>query len=380
VRRFPRVSIAVALLLMLVAPRAAWADPVADKQAEAARIARQLQADGERLSQLAEQYNQARIKSDASTQKAAAAKAELARSDALLAHAAARVKAQAVEAYIRGGGAAASSLAGRATTGDPSRRDEYVAAVVGAQRDAIDALRQVRQEVEARQAAASSARLAANQALARVNASKAAAEGVQRSEQATLRGVQGELSTLVAAETKRQADADAARAQAALAARQKKAATATTAAPKPGSPTPTTLTGTTPTTRRPTTPTTEPTGPPPPANSGAGAAVQKAKEQLGKPYQYGGSGPDSYDCSGLTMVAWKAGGVSLPHSAEAQYSATTRVATSALQPGDLLFYGSPIHHVGIYVGGGQMIEAPQTGDVVRYASIYRSDLVGAGRP
>jgi cell wall-associated NlpC family hydrolase len=108
--------------------------------------------------------------------------------------------------------------------------------------------------------------------------------------------------------------------------------------------------------------------------------VQKAKDQLGKPYQYGGSGPDSYDCSGLTMVAWKAGGVSLPHSAEAQYSATTRVSTSALQPGDLLFYGSPIHHVGIYVGDGQMINAPQTGDVVKYASIWRSDLVGAGRP
>jgi cell wall-associated NlpC family hydrolase len=79
-------------------------------------------------------------------------------------------------------------------------------------------------------------------------------------------------------------------------------------------------------------------------------------------------------------VAWKAGGVSLPHSAEAQYSAIAHVSTSSLQPGDLLFYGSPIHHVGIYVGNGQMIEAPQTGEVVRYASIWRSDLVGAGRP
>jgi cell wall-associated NlpC family hydrolase len=114
--------------------------------------------------------------------------------------------------------------------------------------------------------------------------------------------------------------------------------------------------------------------------SGASAAVNTAKAQIGKPYVYGGAGPDSFDCSGLTMYAWRAGGVGLPHSAEMQYNAIPHVAITQLQPGDLIFYGSPIHHVGIYVGGGQMIDAPYTGAVVRYDSIYRDSLVGAGRP
>ena len=105
-----------------------------------------------------------------------------------------------------------------------------------------------------------------------------------------------------------------------------------------------------------------------------------ARQQIGKPYEYGAAGPDSFDCSGLTLYSWRAGGVSLPHSAGAQYGATTHIPLSDLEPGDLVFYGSPIHHVGIYVGSGTMIEASHAGVPVRYAGIYRSDLVGAGRP
>lgn len=108
--------------------------------------------------------------------------------------------------------------------------------------------------------------------------------------------------------------------------------------------------------------------------------MEEAKRQLGKPYHYGGSGPDSFDCSGLTAWAWRAGGRSLPHSAAGQYSATMHIPISQLQPGDLVFYGSPPHHVGIYVGGGQMINALHSGTVVRYESIYfEGDLIGGGR-
>jgi cell wall-associated NlpC family hydrolase len=120
--------------------------------------------------------------------------------------------------------------------------------------------------------------------------------------------------------------------------------------------------------------------PPPPASSAAGVAVNAALSQVGKPYQWGGAGPDSYDCSGLTMWAWAQAGVSLPHSSQMQYSATPRVSRSALRPGDLLFFGSPIHHVGMYVGNGRMVEAPYTGASVRVVSASRSDYVGAGRP
>jgi cell wall-associated NlpC family hydrolase len=122
------------------------------------------------------------------------------------------------------------------------------------------------------------------------------------------------------------------------------------------------------------------TGPVPPPSSRAQVAVRAALSQVGKPYQWGGAGPNSYDCSGLTMWAWAHAGVYLPHSAAMQYSVTSHVSSSALQPGDLLFFGSPIHHVAMYVGGGRMVEAPYTGASVRVVSASRSDFVGAGRP
>ena len=128
--------------------------------------------------------------------------------------------------------------------------------------------------------------------------------------------------------------------------------------------------------------------PPPPgtiptvhaSNPNAQKAVDAALSQVGKPYVYAAAGPDSYDCSGLTMWAWAQTGVSLPHNSGAQYAATPRIDSSDLQPGDLLFFGSPIHHVSMYIGSGQMVEAPYTGQYVRVVSIDRSDYVGAGRP
>jgi cell wall-associated NlpC family hydrolase len=112
----------------------------------------------------------------------------------------------------------------------------------------------------------------------------------------------------------------------------------------------------------------------------AQAAVNFALAQVGKPYGWGGSGPGSYDCSGLMMASWAAAGVSLPHSSAMQYGATRRVSRDQLQPGDILFFGSPIHHDAMYVGNGQMVEAPHTGLNVRVVSMDRSDYVGAGRP
>ena len=119
---------------------------------------------------------------------------------------------------------------------------------------------------------------------------------------------------------------------------------------------------------------------PPPAASGAQIAVDAALSQVGKPYVWGAEGPDSYDCSGLTLWAWAHAGVSLPHNSGMQYDATARVSQGDWQPGDLLFYGSPIHHVAMYIGNGQMVEAPYSGSQVRVVSAYRSDYVGAGRP
>ncbi len=123
------------------------------------------------------------------------------------------------------------------------------------------------------------------------------------------------------------------------------------------------------------------------ASSGTGGiAVQWALTQLGKPYVWAAAGPSSYDCSGLTMRAWEQAGVSLDHWTGTQWTSGPHVPVNDLLPGDLVFFASgsrtpsTIHHVGIYIGRGLMVHAPQTGDVVRIASMWRPDLVGATRP
>jgi cell wall-associated NlpC family hydrolase len=121
------------------------------------------------------------------------------------------------------------------------------------------------------------------------------------------------------------------------------------------------------------------------AASQVATVVGLATAQLGKPYVWGGAGPASYDCSGLVMVAYAAAGLDLPHNAAAQYQLTAdhAVAVSALEPGDLVFFGTSlptIEHVGIVVGGGEMIDAPHTGAVVRIESYNWDDLVAATRP
>jgi peptidoglycan DL-endopeptidase CwlO len=113
-----------------------------------------------------------------------------------------------------------------------------------------------------------------------------------------------------------------------------------------------------------------------------GKAVAFAYAQLGKPYQWGATGPGSYDCSGLAQAAWAAAGVSIPRTTYAQWAALPHISTSALEPGDLLYFDG-IGHVAIYVGGGDLIDAPQTGMDVQKVPLsgwYASTLVGAARP
>ena len=117
-----------------------------------------------------------------------------------------------------------------------------------------------------------------------------------------------------------------------------------------------------------------------PASGRASVAVRTAYAQLGDPYVYGAGGPNAFDCSGLTSYAWRAAGVSLPHSSRAQYGSGRHVSRSALQPGDLVFFYSPISHVGIYIGGGKMIDAPYPGTSVRITSISQLPYSGAVRP
>ena len=118
----------------------------------------------------------------------------------------------------------------------------------------------------------------------------------------------------------------------------------------------------------------------PAVSGGAAAAVAYAMAQVGDAYVYGAAGPDAFDCSGLTMAAWAQAGVALPHSSGAQMGSGTPVSIDALQPGDLVFYYSPVSHVAMYIGNGQIVHAANPGSGVLVSSVSSMPISGAVRP
>lgn len=118
-----------------------------------------------------------------------------------------------------------------------------------------------------------------------------------------------------------------------------------------------------------------------PPSSRAGVAVKAALSQLGVRYVFGAKSPGvAFDCSGLTSWAWGSAGVGIPRTSRYQYAALRRIPTAAAEPGDLIFSYYPISHVGMYIGNGQMVSSPRTGDVVKISAVYWSRVVGVGRP
>jgi cell wall-associated NlpC family hydrolase len=121
-------------------------------------------------------------------------------------------------------------------------------------------------------------------------------------------------------------------------------------------------------------------------NDTATTAIAAARSMLGRPYQWGATGPSRFDCSGLMMWSYARAGDSIPRTSRAQYAGLPHVPLADLQPGDLVFYAtntsnpSTIHHVAMYLGDGLVIHAPHTGDVVRYAPVAMPGLIGAARP
>ena len=350
-----------ALLLPALVGVPASADELSDKRKEAAELERELEADGARVSQAAERYNRAQLELDEVRSTLERAKTDLARADERMRAARGLLAQAAVHAYVSGGGGSFFAHLARSDNDNLVLRQQYLRFTAADQRSVLGQLKVAREDFTAVQARLSKEEKEAASAAAAANAARRAALEAENAQRANLGRVKGEIGRLVAAETARRQAAEAARAPALR-------ATPTTP-PKPGA--------------KAAPAAQKATGPPPPVSGGAAAAVATAKAQIGKPYRWGGEGPDSFDCSGLVLYAWRAGGVRLPHSALAQYHETTRVPLSAIQPGDILFFGpsvSGIHHNAIYVGDNQMVEASQTGTPVRYRAMGRSDLVGVGRP
>ena len=388
IRKVPAIAASLALTVMAVAVAPVSADPVTDKRAEAVRIAQALEEQGRKVSVLAEDLDQARLRADDVAARAGAAEEKLRETDRRVSDARSRLRGHAVASYVKGGELPAMQVMVAGTSDDLAVRTVYVKEVAGQQQAALEELRAARQDLDSERGRLAVAQRSTKEALGQVESRRRAAEEAAGAQEATLQRVQGELGTLVAAEAERRETEEASKAQSELAARQARAAAtvgavgaAPSAAPgrsqsspqprpqSPGRPAPVPILDMAPAPGA---------GARPPA-SGAAAAIAEAKRQIGKPYRWAAAGPDSFDCSGLTLWAWRAGGRPLPHSSRAQFASTSRVPLSQIQPGDLVFYGSPIHHMGIYVGGGTMVEASQTGTPVRYASIFRRDMAGVGR-
>src|SRR5439155_4368741 len=298
------VLVGIALLLSLLGAASAAGSPIQDKQAEAARIQAQLDAQGNRISQLDEQYNRAQM-NVASTQVGyAKAQADLAAANARFSQIKSQMSQAAVNAYMHGGNTSMIEQLVKSDGKDLAVRKTYVEAAAADQTSTLDALRAARQDLEAHQAELKNAADSAKNAAASLASQKAAIDAAIGAQQATLSKVKGDIAGLIAQQQAAAAADAQRRAQEALA---KAAATPLKAKGKGP---------------------VVPSGPPPPVGHGAAAAVSTAEAQIGKPYVYGAAGPDPFDCSGLTMYAWRAGGVSLPHSSQSQYSGSTHVPIS----------------------------------------------------
>jgi cell wall-associated NlpC family hydrolase len=394
-------------LIAGVAVTPAAADPIAAKQAQANALAAQINTLGRKEAALSEQYDKAVLDAQSTASQAQQASKDLASAQAQAGRARGFLQADAVDAYIHGGVLAvvASRTANPVAAADGGvLRGEYVESLAGTQADALDQYRSAATLEQQKQAQLEAAQRATQKAAADVNSARNATITAQNQLQGTLNKVKGDIATLVAqaqaAEEARQAQLAAA----ALARRQQQQAAAAAAAAAAAQAAaarhaaavlavaPVTTGGSTGTgggggSSRPV-PVAAPvanqpapavSNPAPPVGSGAAVAVAAAESRLGDPYVWGAAGPSSFDCSGLVMWAWAHAGVSLPHFSGGQYASTQHISMSQLQPGDLVFPADTGQHVAMYIGGGRIIEAPHTGDVVHIVPLS-SWYVLASRP
>ncbi len=351
-RRLSALALVAGLGVVVPTP-AAVAAPLDAKQAEAAALEARIRAQGQRLSIAGEDFNEARVERERLQARADDARAQVVTAEQRWGALRTQLGTRARNLYMHPG-AAIEAFFGARTLGEVARAHKYGGEILLTDSELLMAAERARHEVMEQARTLNTLRSQAERTANELAARRSQVQRELGAQRALLNNVKGDIAELIAAERARQAAAAA------------QAATSPTSAAQP-------LAAAKPKVE-------EPTGPPPAVKGSAGKAVETARAQLGKPYEWGAGGPDSFDCSGLTSYAWSAAGVSLPHSSRAQYSSLPHVSRSQIQPGDLLFYGSPIHHVGIYEGGGVMINAPETGENVRRDSIGRSDYVGAARP
>jgi cell wall-associated NlpC family hydrolase len=390
--RWLAALVLVVALVPLISAGRAHGDPIDDKRAEAKALQDQIDANGAKLDALSEQYNgaqyrleQAQAAEADAQQKLDAAEAEVARLQELV-----KERAAALYRSVGQGGPVNLDVSSASRLISSSK---YSKSAAQHDIDLVKELRRAERALHDQKEAADQAQADAQDEQKQIGKAQAGVEAANARQEELLSQVNGEIAQLVAeAQAQKEAAELAAAQQRYVAAAAANVPTTNGAAPSTGSSgtsgaapsTGSSGTGAGTNTSRGSSGGSGP-APAPRANvpvngGGASAAIAYARSQLGRPYCYAGSGPACFDCSGLTMRAWGAAGVSMPHYSGAQYSMFPHVPLNAMQPGDLVFWGpGGSEHVGLYIGGGQMIAAPHTGDVVKIQAVFGSP-VGAARP
>lgn len=333
-------------LLASVPTGTAGAAPIDDLRAQAAQIEGQMNTIGAQLGVLFEQIKGRQYEIDQAKQTIADSQAGIASAQAEVGRIIVLVRDRAASVYRQAGLNGVGEF--ETDIREQASRRRYADAT--SQRDAqlLNQLARAKEDLAARQETAEKQRVEVQEQQDELKAQQADFDAQKAELQRVQDGVKGEIAQLVAEEQARRRAAEAA---AAAAARPPAGVASTSPGPAFD---PSTV---------------------PPASGAAGIAVAFASAQLGKPYCYAGKGPDCFDCSGLTQAAWAAAGVYLPGNSEAQFGSLPRVPMDQLQPGDIVWFPG---HVGIYAGGGSVISATNTGDIVRIhpISLYQ----GAVRP
>jgi cell wall-associated NlpC family hydrolase len=357
------------VVALLTVVGAATANPIQTKRAQAQAVLAQIQESDVQLEKAIESYNYANVQLDhidsdlhSNANHLVVAQKSLNRAQT---HIAQRLRAL----YVNGdSGGAVEILLGAENLDDLLGRLDMVQRVGDQDAKVLKDVRQFRTEVKERRARLKSARERQAEIVSERASQKASIEGQLAERQRMLAGIQSEIKQLQAEEARRQA-ALRAQAEARIQAQQRAATMARTAAAEVAADSFTASIDATPDDSL------IPAAPP----SQYGGVVGLAMQELGKPYVWGAAGPSTFDCSGLVAYVYAKIGVSLPHNAAAQYGYGSPVSYGDLQPGDLVFF-SGLGHVGIYIGGGQFIHAPHTGDVVKISNLAdHGGYVGARR-
>ncbi|GAB4248012.1 MAG: C40 family peptidase [Thermoleophilia bacterium] len=364
------LTFALSLLMSLGVVSAAAAEPatLTDARREAAALQEQIDHFNDQLETIMEDYAEAQWRLQVTQTAIAAEQAKLERAERDLSTANSRLANRIADIYRNGRFSLIEAVFEAKDFSDFINRLSLLSRVGAADRDVVNQISKYREEVAARRQDLSREKAEAEQLVRRARASKAAVEKKLAERKAMLAGKEKLIAELEKQERERQARLEAE--VRAAAARRAQEAAAQEAARAPAQ-------------ARPAKAPKVSGGAPParnvPRSRVGDTVVDIAMQYLGVPYVWGGASPDGFDCSGLVMYVYGKVGVSLPHSSRAQFGMGVPVSRDALQPGDLVFFGNPIHHVGIYVGGGNMIHAPYTGANVRINSIDRGNYTGARR-